>query len=181
NKAADSLAQAVSLLDKLAEEDTKEPQYRWELAQAYRGQAVVNNDVRRSAEAEQAYRRAVALVDGLIAEFPNPEYRLHAATYCVELVQAMKGYENAEAGYLEALKLLQQLVKDFPKDRWYRQELAYTLDSLGWLWEEFAKEPAKAEPWFRKALKYHEDLVAEDPTDADNRARLAKTQEHLAR
>jgi hypothetical protein len=42
DKAAHSLANAVSLLDRLAEEDAAEPQHRLELVHAYRWQAIVD-------------------------------------------------------------------------------------------------------------------------------------------
>jgi tetratricopeptide (TPR) repeat protein len=185
DKAADALAKAVSLLDKLAEECPTEPQYRWELAQAYRWQGNVwaYTKVQKPDQAEQAYRRAATLAEELAADDrTRSEYRLHAATYRVEFGMALrmvKRIEQAEEEYLKALKLWKELVQEAPAERWYRHELAYNLESLGWLWEG-VNQPEKAEPFFRQALKYHEELVAEDPTVADNQERLARTQVHLA-
>jgi tetratricopeptide (TPR) repeat protein len=185
-KAAETLERAISLLGKLVEEARTEPQYRWELAQAYRwqGNLWANSENPQPAKAEQPFRRTVALAEELAAEFrTKPDYRVHAATCRVSMgfmLRAMNRTQEAEAEYLQALKLWQQLVDDFPMERWYRHELAYNLDSLGWLWQQTAKRPEKAEPFFRQALECHEKLVAEDVTVVDNRERLARTHEHLA-
>jgi tetratricopeptide (TPR) repeat protein len=185
DKAAEALEKAGSLLDELAKQSPTEPQYRWELAQAYRwqGQVWPNRKVPQRAEAAQAFRRAAALAEELAAESPsNRDYRMHAATCLVSAggaLAAMKRTPDAEAEYLEGLKLWQQLVADVPKERWYRHELAFNLDSLGWLWEG-ANQPEKAEPFFRQALAYHEKLVAEDATIDDSPVRLARTHQHLA-
>jgi tetratricopeptide (TPR) repeat protein len=185
DKAAEALEKAGSLLDELAKESLTEPQYRWELAQAYRwqGQVWPNRKVPQRAEAAQAFRRAAALAEELAAEsLSNPDYRMHAATCRVSaggVLAGMKRTPEAEAEYLKGLKLWQQLVAGFPKERWYRHELAYNLDSLGWLWEG-VNEPEKAEPFFRQALAYHKKLVAEDATIDDSPERLARTHQHLA-
>jgi tetratricopeptide (TPR) repeat protein len=185
DKAAEALEKAGALLDGLAKEFPTEPQYRWELAQAYRwqGQVLPNRKIPQRAEAAQAFRRAAALAEELAAESPsNPDYRMHAGTCRVSaggVLAAMRLTPEAEGEYLDGLKLWQQLVADVPKERWYRHELAYNLDSLGWLWEG-ANQPEKAEPFFRQALAYHEKLVAEDATIDDSAERLARTHQHLA-
>jgi tetratricopeptide (TPR) repeat protein len=185
DKAAEALDKAGSLLEELAKESLTEPQYRWELAQAYRwqGQVWPNRKVPQRAEAVQAFRRAAALAEELAAESPStPDYRMHAATCRVSaggVLAAMKRTPEAEAEYLKALKLWKKLVQDVPAQRWYRHELAYNLDSLGWLWEA-VNQSEKAEPFFRKALAYHEKLVAEDATIDDSPERLARTHQHLA-
>ncbi len=185
DKAAEALEKAGSLLEGLAKESPTEPQYRWELAQAYRwqGQVAPNRKVPQRAEAARAFRRAAALAGELAAESPsNRDYRMYAATWRVSaggVLAAMRRTPEAEAEYLEGLKLWQQLVAGFPKERWYRHELAFNLDSLGWLWEG-ANQPEKAEPFFRQALAYHEKLVAEDATIDDSPVRLARTHQHLA-
>jgi serine/threonine protein kinase len=185
DKAADALEKAGALLDGLAKESPTEPQYRWELAQAYRWQGHVwpNRKVRQRAEAAQAFRRAAAVAEELAAEsHPNRDSRMHAATCRVSaggVLAAMRRTPEAEAEYLKALKLWQQLVADVSKDRWYRHELAHNLDTLGWLWEG-VNQPEKAEPFFRQALAYHQKLVAEGATIDDSPERLARTDQHLA-
>jgi serine/threonine protein kinase/Flp pilus assembly protein TadD len=185
DKAAEALEKAGFLLDELAKESPAEPQYRWELAQAYRwqGQVWPNRKVPQRAEAAQAFLRAAALAEELAAQSPsNPDYRMHAATCRVSaggVLAAMKRAPEAEAEYLEALKLWKELVQDVPAERWYRHELAYNLDSLGWLWEG-VDQPERAEPFFHQALEYHEKLVAEHATIDDSSERLARTDQHLA-
>jgi tetratricopeptide (TPR) repeat protein/serine/threonine protein kinase len=185
DEAAEALEKAAALLDGLAKESPTEPQYRWELAQAYRwqGQVWPNRKVPQRAEAAQAFRRAAALAEELAAEPPhNPDYRMHAGTCrfgAGGVLAAMKCTPEAEAEYLEGLKLWRQLVADDPTNRWYRHELAFNLDSLGWLWEG-VYQPEKAEPFFRQALDYHEKLVAEGAAIDDSAERLARTHQHLA-
>ncbi|HET6880872.1 MAG TPA: protein kinase [Pirellulales bacterium] len=185
DKAADSLAKAVSLLLQLTEESPTEPQRRSELAETYRWQGLLwqfTSEVRQLKEAEKAYRQAIALAGQLVAEFPtNPDLRMHAATYYMGLgatVRPLGRPENAEAEYLQAVKIWRKLVADFPTDRWYRHELAFTLDELGLLWQEVANRPENAEPFLREALELHERLVEEDSTP-ENCARLAKTQQRV--
>jgi serine/threonine protein kinase len=184
-EAADSLVKAVSLLHKLVEESPTEAQYRGELADAYRwqGNVCLKIEIPRPGEAETPYRRALALLDGLVDEFPTrADYRMQAATCRVSMamgLRMMRRIEEAELLYLEALKRWQQLVDEFPNDRWYRHELANNLDTLGYLWQETANRPEKAEPFFRQALDYHDKLVAEDPTAAENCERLGRTYKRL--
>jgi tetratricopeptide (TPR) repeat protein len=185
DKAAEALEKAGSLLDGLAKEFPTEPQYRWELAQACRWQGLVwpNRKAPQRAEAAQAFRRAAALAEELAAQSrSNRDYRVHAGTCRFNaggVLAALGRTSEAESEYLEGLKLWRQLEAEFPKDRWYRHELAFNLDSLGWLWEG-VHQPEKAEPFFRQALAYHEKLVAEGATIDDSPLRLARTHQHLA-
>jgi superkiller protein 3 len=185
DKAADSLAKAVSLLTKLAEESPTQPQYRAELADAYRwqGKTWLTAENRRLPESERAYRHAIAIDDRLVGEFPaEPSYRIHAAGCRADLglvVQYRTRIEEAEAVFRESLKLWQHLAADFPTERWYRHEAAYMLDCLGELsWQ--ANQPVKAERLFREALDYYVRLAAENSNIFYSRARLARSYTNLA-
>jgi tetratricopeptide (TPR) repeat protein len=108
---------------------------------------------------------------------------MNAATCRVELANVLirdkRSTREAETEYLEALKRWQQLVTEFPTNRWYRHELANNLDNLGGFYERTANRAEKAESCYRQALTYHEQLIREDPNDADSRERLARTQDTL--
>jgi tetratricopeptide (TPR) repeat protein len=72
------------------------------------------------------------------------------------------------------------LAAEFPTENWYRREIAFTLDCLGWLMQQTVKRPDRAEPFFRQALPYHARLAVEDPAlAADERERLARDFRHL--
>jgi serine/threonine protein kinase len=173
-------ATMIASLERLAAEAPENPVYRVSLAQVVREWADVLIDAGRLEEAKPVLRRGIAEWEKLANDYADE--RLERAAIArwdlAAVLKAQQRLPEADETYRQAAANWQKLVDRYPKEPWHRHELAYTLDSLGWLWE--ATAPAKAEPYFRQALDYHEKLVAERPADVDNRQRLARTRAHLA-
>ncbi len=180
------MGKAVFLLQGLAEESPEQPQYRLELAEAHlwQGHVRAKKEVRRLPEAEQAYTRALALADKLVAQSSASQVDRRLAADCRIalgfLLRERGQVQESEAIFRQALQLWERLAADFPAEHWYGHELAYTLDSLGWLMQDTAHRPEKAEPFFRRAMSDHEKLAAEDPSRAqEHRERLARSGRYL--
>jgi tetratricopeptide (TPR) repeat protein len=83
----------------------------------------------RLAEAERAYRDALALQKQLAAEFPaRPDFRLELARSHNNLgllLSSTGRLKEAETAYREALALWKQLAADYPTHPEFRQELPW--------------------------------------------------------
>lgn len=71
---------------------------------------------------------------------------------------------QAEAGYRQAVRLLEQLVADFPDVAEYRQKLAQTHHNLGIVLAELGKQE-EAEAAFRQAMALRQRLVEDVPNE----------------
>jgi serine/threonine protein kinase/Flp pilus assembly protein TadD len=79
---------------------------------------------------------------------------------------------EAEAGYLQAVPLLEQLVADFPGVAEYRHELANSHNKLGGVFLELVKY-AEAEPAFRRVIALSQQLADGFPNVTSYRLQLA--------
>ena len=71
-----AVPEAIAIYEKLLKLDPTNPRYRRELAEAYNAQATNQNDRSKVAEILAAHRKALALREGLVREFPDdPEAR----------------------------------------------------------------------------------------------------------
>ena len=70
------LPEAIGIYEKLIKLDPTNPRYRRDLAEAYNSQATSQKDASKVAEVLEAHRKALALREGLVREFPDdPEAR----------------------------------------------------------------------------------------------------------
>ena len=71
-----ALPEAIAIYEKLIKLDPTNPRYRRDLAEAYNSQATSQKDPSKVAEVLEAHRKALALREGLVREFPDdPEAR----------------------------------------------------------------------------------------------------------
>jgi tetratricopeptide (TPR) repeat protein len=126
--------------------------------------------LKKRAEAEAAYRQALALQERLTADFPAvPAYRLELASSYNSLgvlLRDLRKWAAAESACRQALALRERLAADFPAMPLYRQELASSHNNLGMLLAALGKR-AEAEAAYRQALALRERLAAEFPTVPD--------------
>jgi serine/threonine protein kinase len=85
---------------------------------------------------------------------------------------------QAEAGYRQAVTLLEQLAADFPNIAEYRQKLANSHNRLGIQLTELGREPA-AETAFREAIAVRKRLAADFSEVASYRLELASSYNDL--
>jgi serine/threonine protein kinase/Flp pilus assembly protein TadD len=134
------------------------------------------------AEAEAAYRDALALQQQLTADFPTrPDYRQDLARIHGNLGNLLRDtgrVPEAEIAYRDALALQQQLTADFPTRPDYRQELARSYGNLGILFRETGRL-AEAEAAYRDALALQQQLADGFPTRPDYRQDLATSHTNL--
>jgi serine/threonine protein kinase/tetratricopeptide (TPR) repeat protein len=131
-------------------------------------------------KAEAGYLQAVALLEQLVADFPNvADYRLKLATSHKRLggVFFERGkHAEAATAFRRAIALCQQLADGFPEVTSYRRELAGSYNDLGYLLGRQRKY-GEAEGPYRQALDLNDRLAAESAT---YRPALAMSRSHLA-
>jgi eukaryotic-like serine/threonine-protein kinase len=136
------------------------------------------------AEAEVAYRAAIADYERVAAEHPD------VPGYCRGLAQSHNNLgfllaglgkqAEAAAEHRAALGVRQQLVAEHPAVPVYRSDLAQSHYALGGLLEGLGKR-AEAEAEYRAALRERERLAAEHPAAAEYRWLLAEARISLGR
>jgi tetratricopeptide (TPR) repeat protein len=117
-------------------------------------------------EAEEQFRKALAIREKLAADFPAvPVYRLHLAgshSNLGTLLREVGKRPEAEEQFRKALAIQEKLAADFTAVPAYRFELAATHNNLGNLLWNLGKRP-EAEEQHRKALAIREKLAANFP------------------
>jgi serine/threonine protein kinase/Flp pilus assembly protein TadD len=129
---------------------------------------------------EAGWRRAVALLEQLAAEFPDvPEYRQTLARsqdlLGIELAELGKRAE-AERALRRARDLLGRLAGDFPKGAVYRRDLAGSTNDLANVLR-LQRKYADAEAAYRQAVNLNDQLATASPT---YRPALARNRSSLA-
>ncbi|MDX1631880.1 MAG: serine/threonine-protein kinase [Thermoanaerobaculia bacterium] len=129
-------------------------------------------------EAEESYRRVLALARELVAEDPaDPRYVRNLGKTWDDLgdVLQMQGrLEEAESAFQESLRLARRLEQLQPAELSSREVLADAWDDLGGLYQE-AGQPGRAMEAYREALAASRTLVAEEPGDTAYRSTLARS------
>jgi serine/threonine protein kinase/tetratricopeptide (TPR) repeat protein len=119
------------------------------------------------AEAEEGYRQAAALLEGLAKEFPDePGYRarLAASHHNRGLMLAELGKAaDAEQAFDQAVRIARKLVDEDPGNARYRRGLIRTYHNLGVLLTKMLRRPVDGETAFREALLHYERLLAVFP------------------
>jgi Flp pilus assembly protein TadD len=136
----------------------------------------------RLVEAEQAHRAALALVNG--PPFPPGsefQYRFELARSHSQLgvtLARQQRFTDAEAAIRWAIALRAGFVEGVPNSRVFRQELALTLLTLGWVLET-SGPAAIAEKTYWEALAHQEKLQADYPQHPDSWRHLARCRTYL--
>ena len=111
------------------------PAYRQELAHSHNNLGILLADLGKRPEAEEQYRKALAIQEKLAADFPAvPEYRQDLARSHNNLgilLADLGKRPEAEEQYRKALAIQEKLAADFPAVPAYRQDLAISHNNLG--------------------------------------------------
>jgi tetratricopeptide (TPR) repeat protein len=144
----DFLLKAATIYEKLAQEaEEADPALRRETARAYYRTGEIYRQLGESGQAEQAYRRAIALQEQLVQQQPDrTKTALHAAQQDLatsyidlgELFRRNDQLEQARASYGDARVILERLTAEMTDDPLCYKELARShyndalvLDKLG--------------------------------------------------
>jgi len=165
------IEQALRLCQELAREQSDDPQIRLETGKAYRRVGDLQQKLGRHAEAEEAYGRAVALLEALVAQFP-------AAVYCrYELACDLEGLgqsllhtgrpREAEQVVRRSLALYEQLRDEFANEP--SEERLDVLLRMG--------SPFEAENVWRQSAALRKQVVAQ--LSKGFRSKLARAHNNL--
>jgi serine/threonine protein kinase/tetratricopeptide (TPR) repeat protein len=159
--ALDEVAEAEKVFHALSQANPHDPEYAHELAGALITRGVLLNELARFDQAEQAFRRALAIVEPLEAASPRREYRAtiaQATSNLGELYRELDRRGDAETTLRRAITLRQKLLEEQPASLQFRGQLAQSWINLGTLLRAL-RRPGDA----RKAF---EDAVALSGGDA---------------
>ena len=141
------------------------------------------NDLGERSEAEEQYRKGLAIQQKLAAEFPRragvPARAWPTATMAWELARPASGSCRRRRNSIrKALVIQEKLDGDFPALPVYRQDLANNHSSLGFLLFNLGKWP-EAEVQYRRYVAIQQKLAAEFPAVPDYRKHLARSHNGL--
>jgi tetratricopeptide (TPR) repeat protein/tRNA A-37 threonylcarbamoyl transferase component Bud32 len=174
------LEKALRYYQEATETDDDSPKAAGELAEAYLRVGRIQGELGASAKAEEAYRRAVEVVERAGGEEPAGRAALAVAWGRLSGLLIHSG-RHADAGEAaqKAITLYEQAAagQDGPSDRGV---LAYYYGSLGQSLEGRG-DLAGAEEAFRKALKIREEQAARAQAEPQYQAQLALDLRELAR
>jgi tetratricopeptide (TPR) repeat protein len=130
----------------------------------------------KHAEAETAFRQALAVQEKLAAEFPSvPQYRqeLGRSHHCMGgLLLELRKFLQAETVFRQALAVREQLAAEFASVPQYRQALGDSHNDLGLVLLNLRRFP-QAETAFRQALNIREKQAADFPSVPDHAVKLS--------
>jgi tetratricopeptide (TPR) repeat protein len=178
-QAAEEYRRARELLEGPAGADPLDPEARQLLARCSKREGYLFQTTfytPKLTEAEAAYRRAVALEEGLLAERPgDPEDALALAESLLLQASALAQLGHPErAGALRqrAYDLLQPLRAAAPGNPRYFNQMARCLASFGdESWQR--RHWSAAEDYHRRALRLRQEWAEREPQNATARAHLA--------
>ena len=135
-----------------------------------------------SKPAEDAFGRALRLLEPLIAQFPTvPRFReaVAKATNSLGMIEQGDGrWSEAEGHYRRELAEAERLAQDFPDRPEFRRELARTCGNLGGLLTVQGRSD-EAAPILRRGVSLNTALAAQQPTDAQIRFDLSRCRNNL--
>jgi tetratricopeptide (TPR) repeat protein len=176
------LEEALRFYEEFAQEQGTDPELRLETAHAHHRVGQIRYKLGEYVPAEEAFRRAIALLEQLRAEFPSePRYWVALAesySSAATTLSVRERHEEAERELSQVLVLRQRLVADFPDVANYRQDLALAYSQLAVHQLNTGRLP-QAEDSCTQAIDLFEKLQAELASAAECRLQLAICRRHL--
>jgi serine/threonine protein kinase/tetratricopeptide (TPR) repeat protein len=158
------LRQALEFYAEFVHDNSTDPEARQEIGEACLRLGDIHAKLGQAAEAEQAFRRTIALGEELAGDFPEvPDHRRQLAQAHLHLGHLFARTDRpreAEAGFRQAWNLQKRLADEFPAQPPYRKDLATTSSNLGVVLTRLGRFP-QAEEECRRAVRLYEQL-AED-------------------
>jgi eukaryotic-like serine/threonine-protein kinase len=162
----DLLQDALSFYQKFLKEKSDDPVIRREVAWAYRRMGSIHHHLGQYAEAENAYRQAIAMLEKLgIAAAVEPGLRWALVNAYIEFSWAAgpsAKSEQAEAVLRRAVQIAEKFAADFPDMPAYRQPLFNASNNLASALRP--RQPHEAETILRRNLLLAEDDFTREGT-----------------
>jgi serine/threonine protein kinase/tetratricopeptide (TPR) repeat protein len=176
------LLKALSYYQVFTAEPATDPALRQQVGIVHWRVGNIQYRLGKVAEAEAAYRQAIALQGELAAAFPDrPAYRLELAwslnNLSILLTNAGRRTEAEQTAH-RALPLWEQLTADFPGETRYQDGLGRCRDNLGVVLAAVGRS-REAEQAFRQAFDCFEKLTRRLPAAPEYRLQLADSVHHL--
>ncbi len=160
----------------------RDAEIRDELAWTFDARGWIFRELGDATKAEGDFRRALQLLDKLVAEFPTiARHREAMARACNSLgmLQQDSGrLGDADRQFRRELPLVDRLAQDFPDRLEYQRELARTLTNLGNVLQ-LQGQIGAAEPFLRRAIDVNDAILARSRDDVQIRLDLAKDHNNL--
>jgi serine/threonine protein kinase/tetratricopeptide (TPR) repeat protein len=158
------------------------PEYRQELSLSHHRLGFLLTDLEKLPEAEEQYRKALAIQEKLAADFPTEQAyaqdlstsRSNLGTLLVKLGKR----PEAEEQFRKSLAIRDKLAADYPTVPRHRQYLAASHLNLGTLLGEMGML-TKAAEHARSALAIREKLAADFPTEPEYNEELSSSYNNL--
>ena len=182
------LEKALAFYERFALPQSRDPQVRLEASRAGLRVGAIRSRLGRTEAAEEAYRRTLVVLSGLVSDHPaEPVHREALAQAHLDL-SAVFGdqlhWDQSERELKESAALWEALAREAPGVGRYRSKLADAHSSLGRMYtsgERYGSQPRheEAEAEFRRALDAAERLAREQPEVGDYQASLATILQRL--
>jgi tetratricopeptide (TPR) repeat protein len=172
------LQDAQEYYDQFVQEHADDPEVRGELGKTIFRLAQITGDIGSKAEAIKLHRQAAAIFE----KPPQTEYRGELAAcyhHMGRLYWRTDQPDAAEAAYLKALALWQQLAEEKPHSETQQAGLARTQLGLGNV-HQFRRRFGDAEKEYRQALAIRQALAQAHPKNAAHQRDLAVNYVNLA-
>ncbi len=174
----DLLEKAAAFYDRFMQLESADPSVRQEAARAARKVGDARALLGQQAEAEQAYRRSLELLDAVLQEAPQDvaaRQDLAAATNnLANQLRVARRFDEADALSARAIELYRQLADEAPEDRVRQRELALAYYNRSLLEQERGKI-AEAAVNLLSARQLQQKLLTLDPNELQTREELART------
>jgi serine/threonine-protein kinase len=173
------LEKALAFYERFALPQSRDPQVRFEAAQAAMRVGGIRSRLGKKDAAEEAYRQALGILSGLVSDHPAaPVYRdalaqAHHELGAVFLAEAR--WSETEREYREAVAIWSALARQGPSTAEYRSRLSHAHASLGLLYfRQMHGRVEEAEAEFRQALEAADRLARENPDLVAHQESLAE-------
>jgi serine/threonine protein kinase len=157
---------ALAMLEKLVQEEPKNPAYRHTQARSNHDLSVVLWPGEQQPQAAKARTKAVEILEALAAEYPAvPDYRSELAEILLSWpprVPGPRSLREAQRRTARALELSQELSTKYPAVPDYQLLLARSSQRLG-RWQSATGRAEEGTANIRKALALHRDLQKRFP------------------
>jgi serine/threonine protein kinase len=173
---------AIASLERARAANGKSNEIRHDVALAADARGLVYLEIGDVSAGGQDFKRALKLLDGLVAEFPTvSRYRESLAKVCnsLGLLEKDSGHlAEAEDLIRRELPLVERLAQDYPDRPEHRRELARALYNLGVILMA-ENRTAGAEPLLHRAVEVASAIAAKFSDDIQIRFDLAKCHHNL--
>ena len=171
-----NLRKAVELQEELVKQHPEDEEFRFSLATCYLHLAIILESV-GSRDAKDNFAKSLTEFERLVVDSDEAPKYLKGLALCL---RSFGGLNVSQGDLVEGEKMLrraastyQTLADDFPTAPEYRDSLADTHHSLGWMLRDYLSNTEGAEAEYRRALAIRERLIADFPNSPDYRASLA--------